>query len=97
MPEKNIAFKKTERGKTILFLSVLVCVFWCLGRFINVYRFAFVGVIFEILWLPMLGMLFLLPIISMVFLVKEKFTVRSLHLYSILIIVATILLMVFYK
>jgi hypothetical protein len=42
-------------------------------------------------------MLFILPIISLILWVKEKFNLGSLYLYSILIVVATILLMIFSK
>ena len=50
--------------RTILYLSILVSIFWICSRFVNVYRFALVGAIFEILWLPMIVMLFFLPLIA---------------------------------
>ena len=81
----------------ILIMSILVSGFWWLGQVINVYRFDLVGAIYEILWLPVLAMLFILPIISLILWVKEKFNVGSLYLYSFLIIVATILFMIFNK
>jgi hypothetical protein len=63
----------------------------------NVYHFILVGVIYEILWLPMLIMLFLLPVVSMVFLFKEKFNIRSLYLHSVLIIGLVFLIYRFLK
>ncbi len=81
----------------ILIMSILVSGFWWLGQVINVYRFALVGAIYEILWLPVLAMLFILPIISLILWVKGKFNLGSLYLYSILIVVATILFMIFNK
>jgi len=68
-----------------------------LAKGINVYRFAILGAIFELLWLPVLGMLFLLPIISLVLLVKERVSLRSLYISSILIVLATIFFMNFGK
>jgi len=59
--------------KTVLFLSILVSLFWFASQFINIYRFALVGAIFEILWLPMILMVFCLPLISFYYLLKEKF------------------------
>ncbi len=88
-------FKNSKNSKIVLILSIFTSGFWYLGQNIDVYRFVLVGAIFEILWLPMLAMLFFLPIISLILLVKEKFNIKSLYLYSILIIIATILFMVF--
>lgn len=90
-------FKNSSKSKIILLLSILVFTFWLLTRIINVYRFAVVGAIFESLWLSMLALLFILPILSWVFFWKESFNKRSLYLYSLLIIVATIIIIVFPK
>ena len=76
-------------------MSILVSGFWWLGQIINVYRFALVGAIFELLWLPAAVMLYALPIISLIMLVKEKVNVRTLYIYSILISVATLLFIFF--
>jgi len=95
MKENITAFKNSGTSKTVLILSIFISVFWWLSKLINIYHFAFVGAIFEILWLPVLASLFILPIISLVFLFKEKFNIKSFYLYSVLISVATILFMVF--
>lgn len=78
-------------------LSIAVAGYWCLGHVIKVYRFALSGAIFEMLWLPALAMLVGLPIISLIVLLKEKLTIRSLYLYAMLISVTTILYLVFSK
>ena len=91
------AFNISITSLIVFIMSILVSGFWWLGQVINVYRFDLVGAIFEILWLPVLAMLFILPIISLILWVKEKFNLGSLYLYSILIVVATILLMIFSK
>ncbi len=80
------AFQISQKSKIVFALSVLVSVFWYIGQTVDVYRFSFVGVFFEILWLPMVVMFFLLPVISIYFLCKERFSIKSLYLYSILII-----------
>lgn len=97
MPLEITDFKNSRKSKIVFLISILVSVFWCLGQILNVYRFALVGAIFEFLWLPMLGMLFILPIASLILFRKEKFNVRSLYLYSIIIVVVVFLLMVFRK
>jgi small-conductance mechanosensitive channel len=95
MKENLTAFKNSGTSKTVLILSIFISGFWWLGKVINIYHFAFVGAIFEILWLPVLASLFILPIISLVFLVKEKFNIKSFYLYSVLISAVTILFMIF--
>ena len=96
MQQQVATFKNSKTAKLVFLLSILVSVFWCLVQVLNdVYRFAVVGALFEILWLPMIGGLFILPIISIIQLVKEKLDRRSLYLYSILIIAVAVLAMTF--
>jgi hypothetical protein len=97
MSENSIPFRNTGISKILFILSISCLVFWFLGHTIDVYRFAVVGAIFEILWLMMLLGLFVLPIVSIVFLIKEKFHIRSLYLYCILINISTILMMIFFS
>lgn len=86
--------KKSKTPKIVFALSVLTSIYWCIGQLVDVYYFAVVGAIFEIMWLPMIASIFVLPILSLVYLAKEKFSLKSLHLYSFLILLATILLIV---
>ncbi|MGW8124049.1 hypothetical protein ACV07N_15425 [Roseivirga echinicomitans] len=80
---------KTNRPKIIFVLSFLTAAFWVVGQFVDVYHFAIVGAIFEIVWLPMIVLLFVLPVLSLFYLVKEKFSPKSLYLYSFLMLLAT--------
>jgi len=52
------------------------------------------GTLFEILWLPMLAALFILPVLSFILLVKNKFNPRSLYLYSFIVSLVGMLLIV---
>jgi apolipoprotein N-acyltransferase len=97
MKENSTPFKNSRTSKIVFILSIIASGFWWLAKGINVYSDAIVGAIFELLWLPVLGMLFLLPIMSLVLLVKERFNLRSLFIYSILIGMATIFFMIFGK
>lgn len=89
-----ITINKLNKPKIVFILSILTSVFWCLGQFVNFYYFVVVGAIFEIVWLPMIALLIVLPILSFIYLVKEKFNLRSLYLYSFLIVLATVLFMI---
>lgn len=97
MPEYSTTFANTNTSKLIFIVSVVVCLFWLVGQVMNVYHFTVVGAIFEILWFPMVVMTFLLPIMAVIFLIKEKFSLRSLYLYSFLIVAATVLILVLRK
>jgi hypothetical protein len=91
------SFSKLLNGKHVVFLAIGVLLYWCLGRLARVYQYALTGAIFELLWLPMLLLLVVLPVISFMGLWKEKFNKRSPYMYALLINSATILLLVFYK
>jgi hypothetical protein len=82
----------TSRG--ILLLSIILALFWYLARTNDVYSNAAIGAFFEILWLPMLLLLFALPVFSFIFWRKEKFSGRSLYLYSFLISFSTTTLVI---
>ena len=97
MKENSTPFKNSSASKLVFILSIIVSGYWWLGQTINVYSFALVGAIFEILWLPVLAMLFVLPIISMILLLREKVNIRSLYIYSTLLGISTILIMLLGK
>jgi ABC-type transport system involved in cytochrome c biogenesis permease subunit len=81
-----------SKAPSIIFkVSIAVCGFWILSQLVNVYRFAVVGALFEILWLPMFALLYALPVVSFIFLIRDKFRFRSLYLYSFLINLITLL------
>ena len=65
---KAIKKKKTNMaiGKVVMGLTIFVLLFVGLSRLLNIYQFAFVGAIFEILWLPVILLLFILPILSII-------------------------------
>lgn len=84
---------KSRTKKIVISLSLLTALFWSLGQLINVYNYVIVGVVFEILWFPMLVLIIILPIISFIYWAKERFGIKSSYLYSLLIILATYLFM----
>jgi hypothetical protein len=95
MTDESIPFKNSALSKICFSISIVLFVYWFVGRAIDIYRFKIVGALFEILWLVMMLMFLVLPVLSLVFLIKEKFNFRSLYLYSLVITLATILMMIF--
>lgn len=86
MTNDSLKFGNSKKSKFVFFLSILVTTFWLLVNLIDVYKYKIVGVFSELLWLPMLAGLFVLPILSFIFLIKERFSLKSLYFYSILLI-----------
>lgn len=83
--KNSTTFVYSGLSKVFLILSIVALLF-CIGSFyIDVYRFAVVGAIFEFLWLPVMALLALLPLVAILCWVREKFSFRSLFLYAFLV------------
>jgi hypothetical protein len=89
--------KNTSLWKIFLTLSILAFFFWLSGYIFNIYKFALIGAVFEIVWLPMLAILFFLPVAAFIFWRRDKFVIRSYFLSSITISVITMALLLFFK
>ena len=86
---------KLFKGSVIVFaLTMIVTLYMCLPLLISVYRFPIVGAIYEILWIFMILGVFALPVISFIFWAKNKYNLRSLYFYSLIISLASILILV---
>ena len=96
MVNKSGLLNHPHIDKIVFALSVLVCFFWYTGSHVNVYKIVLVGAIFELAWLPMLALFLILPIISILLLIKNKVSFSSLPLYSLLILLMTFLILTFY-
>lgn len=83
-----------NKSKILFLVSILVSIYWLLGLVINVYNYPIVGAIAELLWLPMLAMIFIIPVLSLYYVFKEKFTIKSLYCYSIVVTVVTVIILV---
>ncbi len=84
-----------KKASVVVFvMSVLVTLFWLLGNLFDVYQFAIVGVIFEIVWLPIMALTFILPLVALFLFIKDKFNYKSLNLYSFLLVFGSALVMI---
>ena len=87
-----ISTRNNDKKATYIFiLSIACCAFWIAGNIFTVYKYALIGAIFEILWLPMLAMLFVLPVLCVIFLIKDKKYFKSYYLYALLLMGIAIL------
>lgn len=64
--------------------------YWLLNKTIDVYQIAILGVLYEIIWFPMLVLLFILPILNTYALIKTKNNLMSY--FSLALNVITILI-----
>jgi hypothetical protein len=94
MQAQNLLFKNVQNGKLLFLLSIFISAFWIVGKNINVYQTKITGAIFEILWLPMILLLFITPCLAAYFWKKEKFVLKSMNLLTIIASVIFVLILV---
>jgi len=82
-----------KTGKILFILSLACSAFWITSNYVNIYRYAMVGAIFEMLWLPMLALIFLLPLLCLIFMIKEKKYFQSYYLFTLILIGITMLIL----
>jgi hypothetical protein len=82
--------KLITNEKLLLALSSSMLLYWLLGKITDIYQITVLGVIYEILWLPMLALLFLLPIINTYAIFKNKNSLISY--FSLALNIITILI-----
>ena len=75
---------KSRPGRIIFVLTVITGLFWLFSNSIDVYKSAFGGAVFEILWLPVVALTFLLPVLSFVGWFRSKFDFRNYYFYALL-------------
>ncbi len=84
METNNTENQKITFFKILLLTSIITFLIWVVGQNSDVYRYALVGVIFEILWLPMLAIILVIPLVSFYNWYKDKFKTTSRFLYLLL-------------
>ena len=82
--------KLITNEKLLLALSSSMLLYWLLGKITDIYQITVLGVIYEILWLPMLALLFLLPIINTYAIFKN--TNSLISYFSLALNIITILI-----
>jgi hypothetical protein len=87
-------FNSQRLSLALFILSVFSLIYWLTAKTTNVYKTAALGAVFEMVWLPMLAMLAIIPITSLIILIKKKVLFRSLSFYALIIIAMTILLII---
>ena len=75
--------KSSSISKPLLLIALFIIVisFWVTVNTFDVYTYPVTGALFELLSIPMLLMLAGIPLASLFFWYKDKFSVKSLFLY----------------
>ena len=84
--------KKPIIDITIFFVSLLTMIFWISINQINVYDNKFIGIIAEMIWLPFILLIFVLPILTFVLVFSRKFKNSKILFLSLAIQVTTLII-----
>lgn len=85
--------KVEKKEKAVFILSTVLMVLWFLGQTIDLHSHKVVGTIFAFLWFPMIGMLFLLPVINLSMLIKRSVNFKAFWIYGLLVNLLTLALL----
>ena len=78
----------------LLFLSILEFIFWVFSSYFNVYKYALIGAIYELLALPMLLGIIVLGILNILELISKKpFAKKILSVISIALLIIIFILL----
>ncbi len=89
--KKYLANKKVDYW--IFFIAIFTFIFWLVSKNINVYKYAVIGGIFELLWLAMVLAVIVIPLISLAKIITQPISIKSLAIYSLFISIGTILVL----
>lgn len=93
---KFLIDNKTKKTVFILCLMVFVYYFLVLHVISDVYEYAVVGAIFEMSSFPMLSLLLILPVVTLIQIVKEKLSIQSFPVYSFIVLSGVLILFLIY-
>lgn len=86
--------QNTANARAFFFLSIAVCAYWALANSPLVKDTNF-QVIHELVWIFFFPALYVLPIIAIIFLVRQGFSFKSLYFYAAILLVSTLLVLTF--
>lgn len=89
-----MSIMSTKTEKILLWLSLFTCLFWLLIQLVDVYQFKVTGILYEIVSIPMLLMLVILPIVIIIQLIRHKPKFRSLYFLSLSMLFVTLMILI---
>ncbi len=86
--------KLITNKKLLLVLSSSMLLYWLLSKTIDVYQITIIGVLYEIIWLPMFALFIVLPILNIYIIFKNKNSLMSYFSLALNIITLLIVFLV---
>lgn len=81
-----------KSAKTLLTIQLCIILYWVLVKTAIVYKFAVIGAIYELLWLPAIAITFVIPFIAAYFWIRTKCKLDSVYLAIILLAITFIMI-----
>lgn len=97
MREGLSSFKNSALNKALFSVSIITILYWWTAKSLNVYKYAFLGAIFELLWLVMIAAVFIGPVFSILLFLRDRYNPRSLVLYSFLCQIVALSILLFFN
>ena len=91
------SFKNSALNKALFSVSIMTILYWWTAKSLNVYKYAFLGAIFELLWLVMIAAVFIGPVFSILLFLRDRYNPRSLVLYSFLCQIVALCILLFFN
>ena len=85
--------QNTKQSKIIFGISVLTLLLVVVFQSIDIYKYAIVGAVFEMLWLFIVAAVFILPIVAIWGLFKYNFSIKSYYFVTLFISVISLIVL----
>lgn len=84
-----------KQNPALLYISCVILVYWFLTKLINLYDYAVLGAIYEMTALIFVIATFLIPILTLIFWFKSKFSFKIKIILPVIISLISILVMIY--
>jgi len=95
--KKHMNFLQKIRDNYLPYVSIVAALYWFVPLWIKIYDFKLLSAVYEIAWLPMVILLFVLPMVSIFSWKKEGYPTKSKNLISLFLNLVTLLVLLLKK
>ena len=89
---QSIHVQHTKQSKLIFGISALILILIVVFKAIDIYKYAFIGAVFEMLWLFIIAGVFIIPIVTVWGLFKNGCNFKSFYFFAIVISVVSLII-----
>lgn len=82
-----------KKEVNVFAFSIFLLLFWVLGQSLDLQANKVLGTIFAFFWIPMIIMLFILPVINLTMVMKKGIRIKSYWIYGLFFNLLTIILL----